>query len=371
MTRRTDGGEGFDALAGLWKLGCALAVLVGHNLVTVTILRPGPTAWNLGFRALQIFSPLHFFFFSGYLAYRGLSTPDRPLAGSMVSRAFRIYVLVASALALGLACRWLFTTFSGPIPPDAVWPLSNWSGGIDPGLALRNLSPLGLADTTRFNYATWYIYQELRLVAFFPVFRWILSLRSRTSKASAVLALLGGAAILENRLWMHFPAFRSSPFQTLAFAVFFLVGALVAQGFAPGGALRNLPRRTAWGLLLLGTAFAILEPLGIHPPLRNPPILMIQTLIGQAVVFAALHRLLGDFQVGAGVRKACAWSVGIYVVHPPIHAACTWWAARSGSIWPLFAGMTVSVMLGVAFHRLVEVPSLAASRWLRTLGTAP
>lgn len=359
----------YESLAGLWKLLCALAVLLGHNLVTMSAMAPTSQFLSTAFKCLQVFPPVHFFFFSGYLAASSLGASSRPSAGMMLSRAFRIYVLVLAALFLGVVFRWVFTAMFFQPGADAVWPLSAWDGEIDPRQAFLHLSPLGLVDTTRFNYATWYIYHELRLVALFPLFGWMLTRKSTSAKWLFTGILLALAVVLEYRLWSFFPHFRSSPFQTMSYGVFFLAGALVHQGIQQGGWIRSLDRRIIVIGLIAGMVVMALEPLGIRPPVDNPPILGIQPLVSQILVFSAIRILAGDFKLSRLVRKACDWSVGIYIVHPPIHVVCTWLAIRQHSFAPLFAGMAISILAGVGFHQWIEKPSLGLTRWFKAIGT--
>jgi peptidoglycan/LPS O-acetylase OafA/YrhL len=355
----------WDAVPGLWKLGCALAILFGHNLVTMMAWHPADGLWSGLFHPLQIFSPLQFFFFSGYFAASGLLDGSRPIVPSMKSRGVRIYVLVVAALAWGLGMRLATAHLSGGVRSlGSIWPLGCWDGPIDWRDALMHLSPFGFADHTRFNYATWYLYQELRLVLLFPLFRWILLRRSSLERWGWVGFLMIAAALLEYKFWSYFPLFRSSPFQTLAFGCYFLSGSLVWMELRKP-AFARAPRELWYVVLAAGFAISYLEAFGIHPHVSNPPVLMVQTLIGQILLFLGLKSLWGDLHVAAWLRKACDWSVGIYIMHPPLHVLATWIAVSIGSAWPLPVEIALAIAGGALFHRFVERPSQTWATALR------
>jgi len=352
----------FEVVPGLWKLGCALAVLFGHNLVALLAWRPDDRLWSAIYHAVQFFSPLHFFFFSGFIAASVLLDPRKSLAKTMVSRGIRIYVLIFTALVLGLGVRLAFQAWSGVDHPGDIWPLAYWSGGIDWTMALRHLNPIGFADHVSFNYAVWYLYQEFRMVLLFPLFRWILLRPTLAGRMVAVGTLLVGAALLEFLLWSWFPMFRSSPFQTLGFSCIFLVGALVWMEQREGGILHRLGVGQGLGLLAIGIFLSLFESMGIRPPLDNPIVLLVPVLLGQAFAVAGLVRLARGIEAGPILQRACDASVGIYIVHPPIHMIAIWWAIRKDSLWPVLVGIVASLAAGWLYHIWIEVPSQRLAR---------
>jgi peptidoglycan/LPS O-acetylase OafA/YrhL len=353
----SNGSKEFESLAGIWKLLCAMAVLVGHNLVTLTTWRPHDGFWQVFYHVVQFFSPLHFFFFSGYLAVSGLRDATRSLRGMMVGRALRIYVLIVAALAWGLVARIAVKHIACVPSLGTVWPLEVWDGPIHWEPVLRHLNPFGFADHIQFNYAVWYLYQELRIVLLFPLFRWILRRRASFSRWSWAAALLFAAAVMEYRFWPHFPLFRSSPFQSVGFGMYFLCGSLVRLELAPDGGLARLPRTWAWIALAVGVLLSFFESMGIRPPVDNPQILMLSVLAGQILVVVGLERLWGNFRIPTWARRACDGSVGIYIVHPPIHIVAVWVSLERGEAWPMGVGIVLSVVAGFMFHRFVERPS--------------
>jgi peptidoglycan/LPS O-acetylase OafA/YrhL len=356
----------WDAVPGLWKFLCALAILFGHNLVTLMAWHPAASVWKDLFHPLQFFSPLHFFFFSGYFAASGLLDVSRPILPFMKSRGLRVYVLVVAALAWGLAMRLATLRASGGAQSlGTIWPLGCWDAPLDWRDAFMHLSPIGFADHTRFNYATWYLYQELRIVLLFPLFRWILHRESSLERWGWTGCLMVTAALLEYKFWSYFPLFRSSPFQTLAYGCYFLSGCLVWMEIRRP-AFASAPKCLAFLALFAGLAISYLEAFGIQPRVGNPPVLMVQTLIGQTLLFLGLKRLWGGVHAAAWLRKACEWSVGIYIVHPPLHVVATWIAVSMGSAWPLLVEIALAIVGGALFHRFVERPS---QRWATTLRT--
>lgn len=359
----------FDALAGTWKLACAVAVLIGHNLVTVTAWKPDDGFWSGIYHVVQFFSPLHFFFFSGYLAAGALLDAGRPLGRMMAARGLRIYVLIVAALAWGLLARIAFTASTGIRDLGEVWPLPYWKGDLDLVEALRHLNPLGFADHVSFNYAVWYLYQEFRLVLLFPLFRAMLLLPTLTARVGGVVATMVGASAVEFLIWPWFPLFRSSPAQSFGYGCVFLAGAIVWMELRPGGALSKLGRLPAALCLALGILVSFLESAGIRPSVDNPMILMAPTLVGQVLVVVGLARLFGNFSVPASLRKACDDSVGIYIVHPPIHMVAAWLALRERSLWPIATGIVVSLLVGRIFHAWLELPSQRLiRRWMGGAG---
>lgn len=356
MTPTNDRASGFLAVPGIWKLLCALAILVGHHLVTAKAMRPDSALLSASFDLLQFFSPLHFFMFSGYLAAGSLANRNRRMWGIVGVRAIRIYVLIASALALGLAVRLAFDAIPGSAP-GTPWPLEAWAMPLDFRDVLRHLSPFGFVDTTRFNYASWYLYQELRLVLFFPFFRWVLCLRSPDAKWLCVAAVLAVATVFEHVFWSAFPLFRTSPFETMGFGACFLSGALLRQELGQGGRLAAIPPPAAWGALAMGLAIASLAPLSIELPVDNPCVFTATILLAQILVFCALDSMTKNVSTPPLLRTACSWSVGIYIVHPPLHVVATWAASASDSLLPLWTSVVVAVPLGGLYHKWIESPS--------------
>lgn len=354
----------WESVAGIWKLACALAILVGHNLVTLTQWQPHDEFMRWTFRLLQVFSPFQFFFFSGYLASSMLSDTRRTLVAAMTGRFFRVYILVVGALIWGLVVRAIAGWSIGDASMGTFWPLGTWDVPLDAATVLRHLDPLGFVDTTRINYATWYLYQELRLVLLIPLFRWILLRPSRLFHWGALFALLVVPAILEYRFWMFFPTFRSSPFQTLGFAALFLAGALIWRETRPGGWFASLSTGVCMAAIAVGCGFSAMAVFDVQLPVMNPIVQLVPILAAQLFLFVGLRGLVDGKTVPALVRRACDGSVGIYVVHPPVHMVAAWMAIRWDSILPILAGILVSVGLGWLFHRGIEAPSQG---WIRAI----
>lgn len=351
MTART-APSGWDPVAGVWKLSCAVAILLGHHMVTYNAWRPGELPAESFYRVLQVFSPLHFFFFSGWLAASGLADLRRGLFPMALARFLRIHVLVVFALCWGLAWRLaVVSSTSGPL--GTLWPLPSWDRPIEFLEILRHLSPFGFVDSVRFNYASWYLYQELRLVFLFPLFRWILlqpTLRSWT----LILGVWGVGTIGEYLFWSRFPEFRTSPFLTLGYAAIFLVGARLARDM---NRFHTMPASLRTSMVVTGVAISWMESWGFRPSLDNPGILMVQTVVGQALVVVGLASIPRIRAWPRWTELTSRWSVGIYLIHPPIHLVFTWLAVQAGNPILLFAGIPLSLGLGAAFHHLVEAPS--------------
>lgn len=365
----TTQGRPYESIAGGWKLACALAVLFGHHLVTVNEAVPADPVWKAIFASLQVFAPFQFFFFSGFLAASALRSPERPLGAMMASRALRIYVLVLAAVALGVAGRLLapFLVGTWTTTTVTIWPLDTWAGPFPWDQVVRHLNPFGFADHTRLNYAIWYLYHELRLVLLLPLFRWILLRPRFRDRGFLGACLLAIAAAGEFLLWDRFPDFRTSPFQTLAFGVFFLGGAECWIALRGEGFLLRLPRSAGVGLLATGAALILLQPFEIQLPIGNPPIRLLPMLLGQAAFFCGLSMVFGNPPASAWWKRACEWSVGIYVVHPPLHMFTTWWSYHSGSLLPLLISIVLSIPLGILFHHAIERPS---QRWVARLSSS-
>jgi peptidoglycan/LPS O-acetylase OafA/YrhL len=354
----------WDSIGGLWKLACALAVLLGHNAVTIMAIRPDLHLFRAPYHVLQFFSPIQFLFFSGYFAAAGLRNRDRSLPALMLGRALRIYILVVFAFGWGLAIRIATAHFSGETRSlGAIWPLNLWDGPVEWRDALMHLSPIGFADHTRFNYGTWYLYQELRIVLLFPLFRWILLRKSSPQRWGMAAALMMLAAVLEYKFWMFFPLFRSSPFQSIAYGCCFLVGALVSLELERKW-IETVPRGIVAFVLCIGVAVSFLESFGITPRVSNPPIVMVQTLVGQMLVFPCLWTLFHDWNAPDWLRLPCQWSVGIYIIHPPLHVLASWIAVSMGSLWPIAIEIAIAVVGGAVFYHVIERPSQG---WVKTL----
>ena len=344
--------KGWDPIAGLWKLFCALAILVGHHLVTYIEWREPSGLVRGVYQLLQVVSPLHFFFFSGWLAASGLVDIRRPMAGLFANRFLRIYVLVVFALSWGLLWRVAMMPWTGDGSLGTIWPLGSWDRPISWDEILRHLSPAGFADSIRYNYASWYLYQELRLVFLFPVFRWILR-RSAMRSWILIAAVWLTGSVGEYFFWASFPGFRTSPFQTLAYASILLCGARLKLDLPLVAAL-SWPSKLL--LVASGLVLTSLEAFGIRPPIDNPGVLLLPTLVGQLALVAGLATLPGRVRWPWFAEFANRWSVGIYVVHPPVHMAFAWLAIREDRSWLLFASIPIGFLLGVLFHHAVENP---------------
>lgn len=367
---KAHGSRSYEIVPGVWKLACAVAVLCGHNLITLYNWRADEPIWGWMYHVIQFFSPLHFFFFSGYLAASGLIDVRRGMRGMVASRAVRVYALAVTALAWGVLARVALTAGVGGPSLDGEWPLLLWKGAIDWSEALRHMNPFGFADHVSFNYGVWYLYQEIRLAFLFPVFRWILLRRDFRTRLALLLGTMAGAALLEYVLWPWFPMFRSSPFQTIGYGCYFLAGSIVWMELRDGGLLRGIGRSGAVALVLVGLVVSFGESAGIRPPLDNPIVLMVPILFGQILVAVGLTVLTRGVEVPLLVRRMCDTSVGIYIIHPPIHVVCAYFAFRSGSILPIATGIVLSILIGALYHRFVEVPSQKVAKWAAD-ATAP
>lgn len=345
---------GATQIAGLWKILCALAILSGHVLVTLDAAIPEGAPWGWALKTLTFFGSRHFFFFSGYMAASGLMDLTRPMGGLVGMRFVRLYVLVLASVTWGVACRWGLT-ISGIPDVDQPWPTGLWQGHLDWGSAFAHLLPTGLVPTNDFNYAIWYLYHELRLLLLFPLFRW--SMQGDWKRlVGAILGLLVVAMVGENLFHPYFPLFRTSPFQTLGYAFIFLAGAATwkiqswarARSWVPGGGL-------AIAMVIGGVVIGYLEAAGIRPPFDSPPLLNVQTVVGQMLVFLGLCWLAPGFSMPNWLRTATLWSVGIYVVHPPVHQFLSHLAAARGNYSLLVLVPVLSVPLGALFyHGFVE-----------------
>lgn len=117
LARGTRGPAQLEPVPAMWKFLCALAILVGHNLVTWKALRPGSDAIRLSFDLLQFFSPFHFFLFSGYFAASGLKDSSRGIAGFAIGRGSDLPLRIGMGLSilLGGAFHHLVERPSGPL----------------------------------------------------------------------------------------------------------------------------------------------------------------------------------------------------------------------------------------------------------------
>lgn len=346
--------SGPTQIAGLWKILCALAILSGHVLVTLDATVPEAAPWSESLKVLTFFGSRHFFFFSGFLAASGLVALARPMGSLLGMRFVRLYVLVVASVTLGVLTR-LGLGHSGIPDVDQPWPCGLWQGDISWASAIHHLLPTGLVATNDFNYAIWYLYHELRLLLLFPLFRWSLS-AGWGRLAGTLVGVLGVATVGENLFHASFPLFRTSPFQTLGYGFIFLAGAATWRILEAVRAEDRAPSQgTAILLLVGGIGIGYLEAFGIRPPFDSPPLLNVQTVVGQTAVFLGLCWLLPRFTMPSWLQTVSLWSVGIYVVHPPIHQFLTHLAAHLGDYRLLALVPTLSIPLGGLFyHGFVE-----------------
>lgn len=164
------------------------------------------------------------------------------------------------------------------------------------------------------------------------------------------------SALLEYKFWSHFPLFRSSPIQSVAFGCCFLAGALLWIEFKEGRMAR-LPGWLVAGALVAGVAVSFFDSFDIRIPIKNPPVLMVPVMVGFVLVFSALQVYFGKIRIPDWLRKACDYSVGIYIVHPPLHVVAAWLFVSSGRVWPIVVEIALALVGGWVFHRLVERPS--------------
>lgn len=374
-------GRRFEALDGLRGVAAVIVVLCHAMLIVPSISaaivdgvepQTGTLEWWLLRTPLRVLTMggeavLVFFILSGFvltLGFMGRRMTPRFVGAYLVRRVLRLYIPVWGSLALALGLATLVAR-----DPDAA---SSWlasHGDTSVGVALRDA--VLLLGTSNLNSPLWSLIWEvwfsLLLPVIYVVFRAIRIERWWYIAAPALIAL-GASA--------HFEAVRDLlPMAhvttgLLRYMPVFCLGVLfalrhedVARAYS-----RAAPavRTSLWvAVLVLLTVPLLAEPFGASPLERGSfgslsligsvGLVMLVTVSARATTFFASRPVLFF-----GTR-----SFSLYLVHEPIIvAAALFLGAASWLPWvavlPIVLGVTVVVAM--VFYRLVEVPSMTASR---------
>ncbi len=292
----------------------------------------------------------------------------------LLKRVCRIYLPYLAALALSILADALSPNLNGELssmPGSNRWIDQTWSQPITVWPVFQHILFIGHYPTFQFNAAFWSLVYEMRISLAFPfialaVLRW----RPRRTLAAALLVWVG--SILLN----HFgPALlHGSPdnvgdvASTLFYAVFFILGALLAKKLHTADAWFR--RRNALEVAALAIASILL--FGYAAPLlaqRHLPAGAADLCTGLGtlglIVLAVNCDPLQRFLTSPAIHHLGKISYSLYLMHGTvlfilIHTL--FGRVPLPVLFALYLGLTLAAT--EVFHRLIELPTMHLGRRL-------
>lgn len=381
--------EQLDSLRGL----AALTVMFHHYLLLFPVVwsmadpmggKPGEVNWLWFFT----YTPLHvlwtgheavifFFILSGFvLALPFLKSPTPAYSGYVIKRCFRIYppylVAMAIAVAVNLFC------YRGGIAGLSDWFNQVGQRPVDGKLIRSHLWFIGFFENCKFNPVIWSLVHEMRISLVFPLL--MLGVRRWNWPASLGIAFLLGAC---NWWMLHLKAlrvisYRHDYFETIAYAAFFMVGALLAKH---RDVLRRkfaaVPRPIRYGLVVAGilayTHGWWLTRSGVLPHGRIESILRLDLVadwgVALGIVTFILVALSSSRATGLLTGRFLLFfgkiSYSLYLFHGVCLIAFVNLLFGKVSIGLILAlAAAASFGLAALSYRWVELPAINAGRWI-------
>jgi peptidoglycan/LPS O-acetylase OafA/YrhL len=354
-----------DGLRGL----AALVVVVHHCLLTSVVLAAsyrGGVSSGWGISEILTRTPVHliwdgtgavlvFFVLSGFVLTLAFTKPAAPRWANYYARRFpRLYLPVWAALALAVALAALV--------PRVVTTGQSW--WINAHAANTTISMVAKDSSLLFNPSLldsplWSLRWEVAFSALLPLYIWVAVKWRRFAwlKVFATLVLIGIGSKTGHASLLYLP-------------VFALGVVLAAERARIGAATARLSSRSWWAIAAAAVLLMSVDttvggiPEWITRPLRSAGAVLI------VLLFLGCRRIA----VFAG-RRSIQWlgriSFSLYLVHEPIvvTAARLLPGVNAGEL--LLVVLPVSLLVAAGFYRLVEVPSLAVSRWMGKVEARP
>jgi peptidoglycan/LPS O-acetylase OafA/YrhL len=347
-----------DAVRGV----AALLVVIAHCHSALPELLQQELGLREGWARLLVLgrpAVILFFVLSGLVLSLSMAgNPRRSYRHFVIQRIFRIYVPFAVSILMAAAAYQLIQP--APVPALSTWfNTFVWSQPPTPALVLGHLAMTGHPAEVSLNNAMWSLVVEMRLSLVFPIlFALLWTRRGLAGPIAVALTLLGIMIPRITGLEVE-PYFNTTDWEAVLLSVyflpFFLIGMVIAQRRAQViGLLRQIGtggRAAAW---LLALMLMSLE----QDALNGAGAALVLLL---ALASPGMARLLS--------QPAPQWlgriSYSLYLSHLLVLGALL--HLFHGVVplpWLLAAVVPVSLLVAHLGHAWVEVPSLAAGRWL-------
>lgn len=368
-----------DGLRGL----AAVVVVICHSLLIVPVFAAsivggqepvvGSPEWFLLRTPLRMLTMgaeavMLFFVLSGFvltLGFIGRQTTGRFVGGYLARRVVRLYIPVWGSLLLAFLLATLVAR-----DPDAASP---WlAAHRDPALGSLARDAVLVLGTSNLNSPLWSLTWEVWFSLLLPVL-WIAMRAMRVERwwMLAVPLLIAVSFVSElPEVHDRLPL----PFVTgglLKYLPVFCLGMILALKVSDLRAWYGRTGRTGRGVLVAAVMVLLLIPALFEPFAETPPLVRgpfwVLSLLGAAglVVLAVVSRRTGEFLTHRVVMFFGRRSFSLYLVHEPIIVASALLLGAAGW-WPWLLALpvvyAVIVAVTMAFYRLVEKPSIAASR---------
>lgn len=352
--------DSLDALRGI----AALAVVVAHT--TIAGLYNVEPIWGwLKWSPLKIFWSGHqavilFFVLSGFALVRmWQGIQNNRYDAYFVSRVVRLFPPYIASVILALL---VYNALSGVVNWDKGW-LGIPKPSFSVELLVNHAFMIGQFNTAEVNPPIWSIVHEMRISIIFPLIYLIVArLGGWGVVGFYVLSAWIGWAMLGN---VRLSAVQGDLIQTLHYATFFAVGSFIAlrqdslrETFA---GIASLQRSALWFLALMLYAYPFDNPWNLGYRAFGDLI----TGLGSATIVCLALTMKSNALV-----KSCGYlgkiSYSLYLNHILVLNLSLLLLYRSFGA-PLVWLVTIvgAVLLSSLMHKLIEVPSIAASRYLR------
>ena len=352
--------ESLDALRGI----AALAVVVAHTTIA-GLYKVEPLWGYLKWSPLKILWSGHqavilFFVLSGFALVRmWQSIKSNRYDAYFVSRVARLFPPYMASVLLALAAYYLV---SGVVEWD-----KGWMNVPKPEFSFQSLINhalmIGQFNTSEINPPIWSIVHEMRISIAFPL---IYLLVSRFGGAAVAcfytMSAWIGWAMLGN---VQLSALQGDAIQTLHYSTFFAVGAFIAlrQEFFSRmfKKIVGLPRAALWIVALMLYAYPFDNPWNLGYRAFGD----LATGVGSALIVGLVLTMSSNVLVRFGGYLGKI-SYSLYLNHILVLNLSLLFLYRSfGATVVWVATIVGAVILSSVMHRVVEVPAISASRFLR------
>lgn len=352
--------ESLDALRGV----AALAVVVAHT--TIAGLYNVEPLWSwLKWSPLKILWSGHqavilFFVLSGFALVRmWQSIKNNRYDAYLVARIVRLFPPYIASVALAF---FVYSAVSGIVGWN-----KGWMGIPKPELSLELLVAhffmIGHFNTSEVNPPIWSIVHEMRISIIFPLIYLLVSRFGGWAVCGFyMMSVWIGWAMLGN---VQLSAIQGDLIQTLHYSTFFAVGSFIAlrQDSLSGVFLKivSLPRVSLWFFALMLYAYPFDNPwnLGFRAfgdlaiGIGSALIVCLALTISSSVL-VKLGGYLGRISYSLYLNHILVLNLSLLFLYQSFGAPVVWVVTIAGA-----------VLLSSLMHKLVEVPSITVSRYLR------
>lgn len=352
--------ESLDALRGL----AALVVVIAHTTIA-GLYKVEPLWGYLKWSPLKIFWSGHqavilFFVLSGFaLARMWQDLKNNRYDAYFAARVVRLYPPYIASIMLALI---VYNAASGIIEWDGGW-MSIPKPDFNLGLLINHVMMIGQFNTSEVNPPIWSIVHEMRISIIFPLIYLLVSRFNGWAVGGFYLVSTWiGWAMLGN---VQLSGVQGDILQTVHYSTFFAVGALIALRQDSICSMFNgvfqSKRILLWSLALILYAYPFDNPwnlgcrafgdmaIGI-----GSAMIVCLALTMRSSVLVTFGGYLGKISYSLYLNHILALNISILFFYREYGAAVVW-----------FVAILSALLISTVMHKVVEVPSISASRYLR------